>query len=76
MDGINDIATTHPQFIQYFKDPLEATKYSIHSGKYAWFKCPLCGNEKYMKIDNAFRYGHFPCRSCGDGVSYGNKFIY
>ena len=74
--GINDIATTHPQFIKYFKYPDDATKYSIHSGKYTWFICPDCGKEKYTSADIAFQYNHYTCSSCGDGVSYANKFIY
>lgn len=74
--GINDIATTHPQFVKYFKDKTDATKYSIRSGKYTWFVCPVCGNEKYTNIDAAFHSGHYACTSCGDGVSYGNKFVY
>lgn len=74
--GINDIATTHPQFVKYFKDQEDATKYSIHSGKYAWFKCPDCGKEKYTDVCTAFQYGYYTCSSCGDGVSYANKFVY
>lgn len=74
--GINDVATTHPQFVKYFKDETDATKYSISSGKYTWFKCPLCGNEKYTDVCNAFEYGHYTCLGCGDGVSYGNKFVH
>lgn len=73
--GINDIATTHPDYVKYFKHPNDAKLYSIHSGKKAWFKCPLCGNEKYIDICTAFANG-YSCSSCGDGVSFNNKFIY
>ena len=76
ISGINDVATTHPQFVCYFKNRVDATKYSIRSGKYTWFKCPICGNEKYTDICGAFGYGYYACTSCGDGVSYGNKFVY
>lgn len=76
ISGINDIATTHPEFVKYFKFPSDATIYSIRSGKYVWFKCPECGCEKYISVDSAFEYGHYSCLSCKDGVSYANKFIY
>lgn len=73
--GINDIATTHPEYVKYFKDPSDACLYSIHSGKKAWFKCPLCGNEKHIDICTALNNG-YSCSSCGDGVSFNNKFVY
>lgn len=73
--GINDIATTHPEYVKYFKNPDDACLYSIHSGQYVWFKCPLCGNEKYTNIYTALNNGYF-CSSCGDGVSFNNKFVY
>lgn len=73
--GINDVATTHPEYIQYFRNPDDANLYSVHSGKYVWFKCPLCGNEKYIDVCTAFNNG-YSCSSCGDGVSFNNKFIY
>ena len=72
--GINDIATTHPHFVKYFKHPDESKQYSIHSGKKAWFKCPLCGSEKYITIYAAFNRG-YSCNVCGDNVSYPNKFV-
>ena len=77
LKGYNDIATTHPQLVKYFKNPDDATKYSIKSGKKTWFKCPYCGNEKYTDIYNAFcSYNGYSCSRCGDNVSYANKFIY
>ena len=76
ISGINDVATTHPQYVKYFRDKNDATKYSIHSTKSVWFKCPYCEHEKYIKIDSAFRNDHYSCPICGDGFSYANKFIY
>ena len=75
VSGINDIATTHPEYVQYFKNPYDACVYSISSGKHIWFKCPLCGNEKYIDICTALHNG-YSCSSCGDGVSFNNKFVY
>lgn len=74
VSGINDVATTHPHLVKYFKNPEDAKKYSIHSGKKTWFECPLCGLEKYTTADAAFNRG-YSCDGCGDGVSYPNKFV-
>ena len=74
--GINDIATTHLEFVKYFKNKDDATIYSVRSGKVVWFKCPLCGYERCTTIDKAFGRGHYSCPCCDDGVSYNNKFIY
>lgn len=75
VSGINDIATTHPHLVKYFKNPEDAKKYSLHSGKKTWFKCPLCGLERNTTVDVAFHRGWYSCDGCGDGVSYPNKFI-
>lgn len=75
LKGYNDVATTHPHAIKYFKNKEDAYKYSAHSGKRVWFKCPECGNEKYISIDCAFN-NKFSCSACGDNSSYNNKFIY
>lgn len=72
--GINDTATTHPFLIQYFKNKEDAYLYTAHSNKEAWFKCPDCGFEKYIKINNlAFR--GFSCLKCSDGISFPEKFM-
>ena len=72
--GINDIATTHPDFVQYFKDKSCAMKYSYSSGKRCDFICPDCGSVKEGFICNVVLHG-FWCPVCGRGVSYPNKFI-
>lgn len=75
LSGYNDIATTHPHFVKYFKDPNDATRYSIGSGKATWFKCPLCGGEKHTSVCSAF-HPVYSCSTCRDGASYSNKFVY
>ena len=72
--GINDVATTHPDLVKYFKDSLDATKYAIHSKQYVWLICPYCGYEKYISIVSGISHG-FSCPRCGDGRSFPNKFI-
>lgn len=76
ISGVNDVATTHPQFVKYFKDPEDSKKYSVRNGHKAWFKCPICGHERYITVDQAFSNGRYTCGKCGDGISYNNKFIY
>ena len=72
--GINDIATTHPEFVQYFKNKNDANTYSFGSGAKVDLICPDCGNEKRMAICTLIKCG-FACSKCGDGVSYPNKFL-
>lgn len=71
--GINDIATTHPEYVKYFKNSIDATKYTMGSGKYVDMNCPACNKVKSMKISNLFNFG-FNCDYCSDGISYPNKF--
>lgn len=72
--GINDIRTTNPDAVKYFKNLDDTTKYSAGSSKKVSFICPDCGCEKSMAIYHLINYG-FACHKCGDGVSYPNKFI-
>lgn len=72
--GINDIATTHPEFVKYFKNKDDTRMYSFGSGTKVDLICPDCGNEKKMTIGTLTKCG-FACNKCGDGVSYPNKFL-
>ena len=72
--GINDIATTHPGIVMYFKNKQESKEYVSGSRKYVDFICPDCGYEKNMRVNHLVNDG-FACPKCGDGVSYPNKFI-
>ena len=72
--GINDIATTNPEVVRYFKDPSEAKKYSKGCNVTTWFKCPDCGFEKKTMICYVVQRGSMCCPKCDDGVSYPNKF--
>ena len=66
--GINDISTTHKQYLKYFKDIEDAYLYSYGSTKEIIVKCPDCGNLRQMKINDLIRKG-FSCPKCGDGIS-------
>lgn len=72
--GVNDVATTHPWMVMYFKDKNESKKYSACSGHKIVCQCPLCGREKSMEIEVLHRYG-FRCDFCSDKLSYPNKLM-
>lgn len=72
--GINDVATTDPWMVTYFKDKSEAYKYSSRSGHTITCKCPICGEEKITQIEVLHRYG-FRCNFCSDKISHPNKLM-
>lgn len=72
--GFNDVATTRPDLVKYFKDKNDAYKYGHGMIKRLTFVCPDCGYEKELKLEVLARQG-FGCPCCGDGISYPNKFI-
>lgn len=71
--GINDIATTHPDFVQYFKDTEDAYTHSYGSNDVVSVICPDCGFVKEIIINNLIKHG-IGC-ICEDGFSYPEKFI-
>lgn len=72
--GINDVATTHPQIIKYFKDQIEANRYTYGSGHKTTFICPICHHEKVDYIRNVSRNG-FMCNYCDGSISFPNKLL-
>lgn len=73
--GINDFATLKPHLVKYFKNPNEATIYSLCSNKKVEMICPDCGRELGKKsINNLSRYELFRC-SCQDKISYPERFM-
>lgn len=72
--GVNDIATTHPQLVKYFKNPKDAKTHSYGESTKILLVCPDCGSEKMMRLNTLSRYG-FYCSVCSDGISYPNKFL-
>ena len=73
--GINDINTTHPQLVKYFKNIEDVYTHSYSSNKKVWFKCPNCGFEKEMKISDFIKKG-MACEKCSDSISYCEKFVF
>lgn len=72
--GINDIATTHPQLTVYFKNKEDAKLYSRGSTSMIKLKCPNCGYEKNEMVSKFASRGYMSCPKCSDGISYPNKF--
>lgn len=76
--GITDlfhrIALLKPYLIDYVED--KELFYSLSSGsrKKIWIKCPYCGYRDYLNA-RVFCKRVNPCKVCGDGVSYPEKFI-
>ena len=73
--GINDIATTNPEMIHYFKNKEDVYKYGKGSHKKVPMICPGCKHEKKMSIEELFQFG-FSCNKCSDGVSYPEKIMH
>ena len=73
--GINDIATTNPEYIKYFANIEDAYIYSRSANKSVKIKCPDCGYIKSMTINSLTNTG-FACNKCGDGISYPEKFMF
>jgi DNA-directed RNA polymerase subunit RPC12/RpoP len=72
--GLNDIATTNPEYLKYFVDINDAYEYSRSANKEIKVKCPECGYMKTMTI-NALTNTGFSCNKCSDGIPYPEKFM-
>lgn len=72
--GLNDIATTNPEYLKYFVDINDAYKYSKSANKNIKVKCPDCGHKKTMSINSLTNTG-FSCNRCSDGIKYPEKFF-
>lgn len=73
MVGVNDIATTRPDLIKYFKHKEDAYKYTSGSEKYVDVICPECGYKDNIRISNLSRFG-FSCNGCYE-KKYGHKRV-
>lgn len=73
--GINDVATTHPEYVKYFANVEDAYKITHSSRKKVLMKCPNCGALKEIEMTQFDKYG-LACNKCSDGISYPEKFVY
>ena len=58
--GINDIKTTSPWMIEYFKDKSDGVKYTDGSHVIIEMVCPHCGREKEYMIETLKKLGGYP----------------
>ena len=72
--GVNDVATKRPELVKYFCNKEDAYKYSVSSNVNVKLICPNCKTIKEMKLYD-FTTSGISCPTCGDGVSYPNKFM-
>lgn len=74
VEGINDIATTNPELVNFFKYKEDAKNYTANSNKKVIVKCPDCNKEKLIIIQSMYENKSISC-GCGDGFSYPSKII-
>lgn len=75
----NTVANRYPKLVKCFVNGEDAYNYTCGSQKVVWFKCPLCGELKQMRICEMIKQCNtngFACPKCGDGFSYPEKFFY
>lgn len=72
--GINDVATTHPHIVHFFKNPEEAKHINAASREKRVFICPFCGFEKKTCVEYIVSKNRLSCNRCSDNISYPNKF--
>ena len=72
--GINTIYDTDKWMINLGVSEEDAKKYSHGSGQKIKVKCPDCGKEKCITFNTIYKNKTIFC-SCGDGISYPEKFI-
>lgn len=75
--GINDLATTHPHLIKYFKGGKEEAKlYHSTSKEMVDLFCPDCKTDiSNIMIRYFTKRKHF-CTNCGNGGYYPNKLMF
>ena len=75
--GINDVATTAQDIINYFLDKKEATMWTKSSSHKVKVICPVCNTVQPNKIEiENLTYEGFCCINCGKNISYPEKFMY
>lgn len=74
LQGYNDIATTDPWMIDLGVSEEDAKTHTHTSAENVMVTCPVCGRRKKSKICNIYNRKSINC-SCGDGVSYPEKFL-
>ncbi|GGI12591.1 zinc-ribbon domain-containing protein [Gottfriedia solisilvae] len=71
----NCLWTTSPHIAKHLKDPQKGYELTSGSSKKECFICPNCAHEQLKTIYSMANKG-FTCSICGDGIPYGEKFIF
>ncbi|WP_283695663.1 hypothetical protein [Clostridium perfringens] len=72
--GINTIWDTDRWMVNLGVSEEDAKRYCHNNCKKITVKCPNCGREKKIRINDMYKRKSISC-SCGDGKSYPEKFI-
>lgn len=73
MVGVNDITTTDPWMIPYFKNGYDEAKlYVATSNIIKELQCPHCGRRKTLPISSVYKLKGFSCE-CSDKIPYPEK---
>ena len=76
--GINSIYDTTPWMVKCFINPEDAKLYASQSNDKIKVKCPYCGRikNKKIQINSIYKQHSIGCSYCGDGISYGHKYMF
>lgn len=72
-DYCNSFAAKRPHLVKYLANQKDANLPFAKNVK-VLTRCPDCGNEKYLQMNNLSMQG-YKCLRCGDGTSFPEKFI-
>lgn len=72
--GYNDVATTRPDLVKYFKNKDDAFRITARSGQKVTTKCPVCGLERQSRMSDLSKRGH-RCPICYGGFSIPNRYM-
>ena len=75
MYGVNSLADTNPEVIQYLADKEDAKKYSKGTHKKIKWICKDCGQNKMLPPHTFIEHG-IMCDRCSDGKSMPNKIMF
>lgn len=75
VQGINDIATTQPELVDFIHDKSIVNSITRASTRKIDLECPICHTVKKGTLRDLGRYG-FSCPKCSDGRTIPNKLMY
>jgi flavin-binding protein dodecin/predicted RNA-binding Zn-ribbon protein involved in translation (DUF1610 family) len=66
---------TRPDIFNMVKDKDSYFEVGVGCKEKIDFICPRCGSIVTQRVNNTVRFG-LSCKKCGDGISFGEKFIF